>query len=130
MQTMPAVPGVASGRILSAGVILAGAAGLALYQLTSLVLGPVSTRQLDLSLTIPAVEVQDLSEPMAPTISVVVAGPVPALSGITAGQVVATVDAAGKGPGNYPVDVVVRTPPGTTAQSVQPTRVTLTIRTR
>ena len=72
MQTMPAIPGVASGRILSAGVILAVAAGLALYQLTSLVLGPVSTRQLDLSLTIPAVEVQDLSEPMAPTISVVV----------------------------------------------------------
>ena len=48
------------------------AAGLALYQLTSLVLGPVSTRQLDLSLTIPAVEVQDLTEPMAPTIKVVV----------------------------------------------------------
>jgi len=72
MQTMPAVPGVASGRILSGGVILAVAAGLALYQLTSLVLGPVSTRQLELSLTIPAVEVQDLSEPMAPNISVVV----------------------------------------------------------
>ena len=65
-----------------------------------------------------------------PTISVVVAGPVPALSGIAPGQVVATVDATGKGPGTYPVDVVVRTPPGTTAQSVQPTRVTLTIRTR
>jgi hypothetical protein len=72
MQTMPAVPGVASGRILSAGGILVVGAGLGLYQLTSLVLGPVSTRQLDLSLTIPAVEVQDLSEPMAPTISVVV----------------------------------------------------------
>src|SRR5881296_2536630 len=66
----------------------------------------------------------------SPTISLVVAGPVPALSGIVPGQVVATVDAAGKGPGIYPVDVVVRTPPGTTAQSVQPTRVTLTIRTR
>jgi len=66
----------------------------------------------------------------SPTISLVVAGPVPALSGITPGQVVATVDATGKGPGTYPVDVVVRTPPGTTAQSVQPTRVTLTIRTR
>ncbi|MDQ2911893.1 MAG: CdaR family protein [Chloroflexota bacterium] len=65
-----------------------------------------------------------------PTISLVVAGPVPALSGITAGQVVATVDAAGKGPGVYPVDVVIRTPAGTTAQSVQPTKVTLTIRTR
>jgi len=66
----------------------------------------------------------------SPTVSVVVAGPVPALSGITTGQVVATVDATGKGPGTFPVDVVIRTPPGTTAQSVQPTRVTLTIRTR
>ncbi len=65
-----------------------------------------------------------------PTISVVVAGSVPALSGIAAGQVVATVDATGKGAGTYPLDVVLRTPPGTTAQSVQPTRVTLTIRTR
>ena len=65
-----------------------------------------------------------------PTISIVVAGPVPALSGITPGQVVATVDAIGKGPGTYPMDVVFRTPAGTTAQSVQPTRVTLTIRTR
>ncbi len=65
-----------------------------------------------------------------PSIGIVVAGPVPALSGITPGQVVATVDATGKGPGTYPVDVVVRTPAGTTAQSVQPTRVTLTIRTR
>jgi YbbR domain-containing protein len=65
-----------------------------------------------------------------PSISVVVFGPVPALSGITVGQVVATVDAAGKGPGTYPVDVAIRIPSGTTAQSVQPTRVTLTIRTR
>jgi len=65
-----------------------------------------------------------------PTISIVVAGPVPALSGITPGQVAATVDATGKGAGTYTVDVVVRTPAGTTAQTVQPTRVTLTIRTR
>jgi YbbR domain-containing protein len=65
-----------------------------------------------------------------PTISVVVVGPLPALSGITAGQVLATVDATGKGPGTYPLDVSIRTPAGTTAQSVQPTRVTLTIRTR
>lgn len=65
-----------------------------------------------------------------PSVSLVVAGPLPALSGITAGQVVATVDATGRGPGTYPVDVVIRIPAGTTAQSVQPTRVTLTIRAR
>jgi YbbR domain-containing protein len=71
-----------------------------------------------------------VAESDPPSISIVVGGPVPALSGITLGQVVATVDATGKGPGTYPLDVVVRTPGGTTAQSVQPTRVTLTIRTR
>jgi YbbR domain-containing protein len=65
-----------------------------------------------------------------PTISLVVAGPVPALSGIQAGQVTATVDATGRGAGTYTVDVLVQTPSGTSAQSVQPTRVTLTIRTR
>lgn len=65
-----------------------------------------------------------------PTISLVLAGPMPALSGIAVGQVAATVDAAGKGPGTYLVDVVIRVPAGTTVQSVQPTRVTLTIRAR
>src|SRR2546423_1345819 len=95
MQPMPAVPGAASGRMLSAGAILVVAAGLALYQLTSLVLGPASTRQLDLSLTIPAVEVQDLSEPMAPNISVVVGTrATPASSSLRAIRVVASPRAA------------------------------------
>lgn len=65
-----------------------------------------------------------------PTISLVLAGPVPALNAATSSQVTATVDAAGRGAGTYQVDVIVRVPSGTTAQSVQPTRVTLTIRTR
>src|SRR5438477_12354677 len=73
MQFVPGVPGVASGRLVSAAAMLVAAAGLALYQLTSLLLGPVSSRQLDLSLTIPAaVEVQDRSEPMVSTTNVVV----------------------------------------------------------
>ena len=73
MQFMPGVPGVASSRLVSAAAMLVAGAGLALYQLTSLLLGPVSSRQLDLSLTIPAaVEVQDLSEPMVSTTNVVV----------------------------------------------------------
>jgi hypothetical protein len=72
MQAMPGVCGVARGRIVSAGATLVVGAGLALYQLTSLVLGPVSSRQLDLSLTIPAVELQDLSDPNASTVKLVV----------------------------------------------------------
>jgi hypothetical protein len=113
MQTMPAVPGVASGRILSAGGILVVAAGLALYQLTSLVLGPVSTRQLDLSLTIPAVEVQDLSDPMAPNISVVVGTrATPASSSSRAIPVVAprAASAPTPKPSSHPRPSVVPTP--------------------
>ncbi len=64
------------------------------------------------------------------SVTVTVAGPVPALSGLPADQVIATVDASGKGPGTYTVDVIVRVPSGLTAQSVQPVRVTLTIRAR
>jgi hypothetical protein len=71
MRSMPEGQGVASGQTLSAGAALVFGAGLALYQLTSLVLGPVGSRQLDLSLTIPAVEVQDFSESMASNIKVV-----------------------------------------------------------
>ena len=63
-----------------------------------------------------------------PTVSVVVAGPLPALA--VADPLTAIVDAAGKGPGAYPVDVVVRASGGATVQTVQPGRVTLTIRTR
>jgi hypothetical protein len=72
MQAMPEVHGVASGRIVSAGATLVFGAGLALYQLTSLVLGPVGSRQLDLSLIIPAIELQDLSDPNASTARLVV----------------------------------------------------------
>jgi len=63
-----------------------------------------------------------------PAAAVVLAGPVPVLA--TVEPLTALVDAAGKGPGIYPVDVVVRAPAGATVQTVQPTRVTLTIRTR
>jgi len=62
------------------------------------------------------------------TAAVLLAGPLPVLAATD--QISAVVDAAGKGPGNYPADVVVRAPAGTTVQSVQPTRVTLTIRLR
>ena len=65
-----------------------------------------------------------------PSVGLLLAGPLPVLSAVTLPQVTAIVDAAGKGPGAYPVDVTVRVPAGVTAQSVQPTRVMLTIRTR
>ncbi|MDE3112177.1 MAG: hypothetical protein KGN00_06500 [Chloroflexota bacterium] len=59
---------------------------------------------------------------------VVLSGPVPTLTALAPDAVSASVDALGRGPGTYGVDVAVRAPGGTSVQSVQPTRVTLTIR--
>jgi hypothetical protein len=47
------------------GMLLALGGGLALYQMTSLMLGPGASRQLSISLNIPAVDVEDLSPPVA-----------------------------------------------------------------
>jgi len=64
------------------------------------------------------------------TTEVVLAGAVPALSALAADAVTASVDATGKGPGTYVIDLAVRVPAGLTAQSVQPTRATLTIKSK
>jgi hypothetical protein len=64
------------------------------------------------------------------SIGVLVAGQVPTLAAIPTGQVIASVDAAGRGPGTYTADVAVRVPSNVTVQTVQPTRVTITIRNR
>jgi YbbR domain-containing protein len=63
-------------------------------------------------------------------VAILVAGPVPTLANLPAEQVIATVDAGGRGPGSYTLDVTVRAPAGVTVQTVQPNRVTLTIRSR
>jgi hypothetical protein len=59
---VPAIPAAATHRALSADALLAVGGGLALYQLTSLVLGPVGIRELHLSLTIPAADVDEPSD--------------------------------------------------------------------
>jgi YbbR domain-containing protein len=63
-------------------------------------------------------------------VAVLVAGPVPTLANVPPEQVIATVDVGGRGPGSYTLDVTVRVPAGVSVQTVQPTRVTLTIRSR
>lgn len=65
-----------------------------------------------------------------PNVSVLVTGPVPTLVGLGAEAVVAVVDAGGRGPGTYALDVAVRVPTGVSVQSVQPPRVQITIRPR
>ena len=72
-----------------------------------------------------------VAETDPPSAAIVVAGPVALLQALTAGQVVAFVEAGGRGPGSYSgLDLSVRVPSGVTVQTVQPTRATLTIRPR
>ena len=64
------------------------------------------------------------------TVSAVLTGAVSALAALGPGDVTATVDAAGKGAGSFPADVVLKVPPGFTVTSLQPIRVTLTMRSK
>ena len=62
---MSGLTAVSGHRALSMGTLLIAIAALALYQLTSLVLGPGGSRQLHLSLAIPAVDTQERTESWA-----------------------------------------------------------------
>src|ERR1700681_4121475 len=62
MHGMHGFSAVAERRALSTGTLLIVGGGLALYQMTSLVLGPAGSRQLHLSLSLPAVEPDERSE--------------------------------------------------------------------
>ena len=63
---MRGLPTVAGYQALSAGTVLIAAGGLALYQMTSLVLGPAQARELPVSLTIPTVDADRLPETVGP----------------------------------------------------------------
>ena len=54
--------GVAGHRALSAGILLIAGGGLALYQMTSLVLGPGGSRELHISLTVPSADPDERAE--------------------------------------------------------------------
>src|ERR1700686_2541934 len=60
-------PGVVCHRVISVGTVLVVGGGLALYQMTSLVLGPGGSRQLNLSLAVPAVDTQERTESWSPS---------------------------------------------------------------
>ena len=61
-------------------------------------------------------------------VGVLLSGPVPTLASLPPEQVVASVDVGGRGPGTYTIDVAVRVPSGVSVQTVQPARITVTIR--
>jgi YbbR domain-containing protein len=82
-----------------------------------------------------AVQVQNVgpnlvAETDPSSLTVIVGGPAPALVALTADQITLTVDAAGRAAGTYTVDAVIKAPSGVTVQSVQPARVTLTIKSK
>jgi YbbR domain-containing protein len=62
------------------------------------------------------------------SVGVLVSGPVPTLASLPPEQVIASVDVGGRAPGTYTIDVAVRVPSGVSVQTVQPARVTVTIR--
>ncbi len=64
------------------------------------------------------------------TVDVVVGGPLAALAALGPEAVTATVDATGRTIGTGPADVVLKLPAGVTAITLQPIRVTLTMRAR
>ena len=66
-------------RALSAATALAFGGGLALYQMTSLVLGPAGTRELHLSLSMPMVEASERAEPVAPSADLALGSAAPAV---------------------------------------------------
>jgi hypothetical protein len=69
MQAMSGITAVASRWTISAGTLFAIGGGLVLYQMTSLVLGPAGSRQLHVSLTIPATEVDESSLAFASSVN-------------------------------------------------------------
>ena len=64
------------------------------------------------------------------TVDVVVAGPLATLGALGPEAITATVDATGRASGSGPADVVLKLPAGVTATSLQPARVTLTMRAK
>ena len=71
MQAMSADIGLARGQAFSVATVLVLGCGLALYQMTSLMLGTAGSRQLNLSLSIPTVGAHDLAEPLATSAGVI-----------------------------------------------------------
>jgi len=89
----------ASRWVLSAGTMLVVGGGLALFQMTSLVLGSAGSRQLHVSLTMPVVAADDPSES----------------SSFNADRVLGTLDAPAPTPSVIPVHAPSRRPSGPTA---------------
>ena len=110
--------------------------GVTLLQPTDATVG-ITVIQLSGTRPFPVVAVQVIgtgaglvAETDPATVNVLVAGPTATLATLGIDSVVATVDATGRGAGTGPADVVLKVPPGVTVISLQPARVTLTMRSK
>ena len=71
MQTMPDALSLRDGKSVPMGALLALGGGLALYQVSSLVLGPAGSRQLSLSLSLPAPTMEEPADVVTSNINLV-----------------------------------------------------------
>jgi YbbR domain-containing protein len=116
-------------------VELAVPSGVALLKPTNVavvvtVLPLAGTRMFSSAVVVIGLLANQTAELDVASVSVLVTGPVPTLVALPPEQVAAVVDAGGRVPGTYPLDVAVHVPSGVTVQTVQPSRVTLTIRSK
>lgn len=128
------VSGLTASRTARVGFVLP--AGVALLQPTDAVV-TVTVTLLTGTRPFPLVAIQaigllstQVAEIEPRTVEAIVAGQMPALTALGADQVSAGVDVGGRPPGIYQLDVTVRGPQGVTIQTVQPARVTVTIKAR
>jgi len=134
IETRPIDVGdLSATRTLTVG--LAVPAGVTLLRPTDItvtvtVQALAGTRVFSSAIVVTGLPANHIAELDIASAGVLVAGPVPTLANLPPAQVVASVDAAGRGPGTYTVDVAIGVPAGITVQTVQPTRVTLTIKPR
>jgi hypothetical protein len=122
MHGMSGLTGVTGHPALRGGTLLIAAGGLALYQMTSLVLGPGGSRQLHLSLSVPAADADDQNESWAPSLTLALgtlAGPAQvsstrARSGVAGGRAITPAAATPAAqPAVAPVRPVAPQPPAT-----------------
>lgn len=133
IETVPVdVSGISSSRSLTVPLVVPSGVtvlGSQEARVSVTVVALAGTRPFPLVAVVPLNVAPDTSATVDPrTIDVVLAGTVPVLSALGSDAVSATVDVAGRGPGTYTLEVTVRAPAGTTLQSLQVTRATVTIR--
>jgi YbbR domain-containing protein len=86
------------------------------------------TRVFNMAVAVSGLAANQTADLDQPNVGVLLSGPVPTLASLPPEQVIASVDVGGRAPGTYTIDVAVRVPAGVSVQTVQPARVTVTIR--